>query len=69
MDGIVQMTHLELTSSALWICNKKKIKQTSPWQMRQQQKQAEELQKPQNEVRGALTRASILCALKDHYGD
>jgi len=47
----------------------KKIKQTSPWQMRQQQEQAEELQKPQNEERGALIRANILRALKDHYGD
>ncbi len=26
MDGIVQMTHLELTSSVLWICNKKRSK-------------------------------------------
>jgi hypothetical protein len=47
----------------------KKIKKTSPWQMRQQQEQTEELQKLQNEERVALIRASILRALKDHYGD
>jgi hypothetical protein len=34
-----------------------------------QQEQAEELSKPQNEDGGALIRASILRALKDHYGD